>query len=1138
MRSAVELAAMEAVRAAKEFLATDHSKATSPKRPQTAVGPRERLKAAASKFYGVADDSSIVPSHPIVSPPRLHCSTFQAWLAAEGHLRTMHHVQVLVEKERAQLHATADVASVHLPFDYARDGNNELKLLHAAMGDKTAAYMRDLHQCFCLLRRRLATCPADAKTHMHAMFFSTHRFYSHADVTALLSQHASVLTPRHVAMMLTHCDTTGSGQVDMRIFLDLVQSILPAREALLNHVFRVILPYAAVEKKSASVGGSSGTSAHCRLFKLVAMVKERQAAGRDGSAAALQWLQSFSDPTMTRHAWMLWHRDQSDLVDDDGAWLLFLGTLSCLSTRPRHLTTDNVWGFLALDATVADVDGAAYAALLQQRADAIHARHVLGRRGALQNDMAAVERALQVARTHLQHRGQTLSRVAIAGHTLVATPADVLGDVMSQLGAVESLTLQPMATTIPEAISRVTSLVQLDVAHVGLQRFPASLGALVHLQKLGASNNFLTASSFPATMESLVRLTHVDISANKCTTLPLGFAQLVALQAFDCSANNLQALPDMLFQRWSHLKSLSLHDNRLASLPASLGACSSLTALSCHRNALTRLPPVLASLVQLTDATWHNNQLGFDDDTATPLLHGLAHVPRFTLPHNCLRRIPPATGLPHLRALRVCALGHNDLRDLDAIDFGLLVACVEVDLRENRLKRLPSSLFRMPHLTHLAVQANVLVALPANLQHAPALETLHAHTNHITELPPQLNPSLRHLDLSHNRIQRLPPTWAASTGHRTSSNHLVLETLKLDDNPFDDPALQLIVSNQTTVVPSPSTIHLQAALVKLVDYLDRTTKRSKVEFATYQRSSAANRKAYDLKVRKGQAKGAAEYVEWAFRDVPRANQGGATVAVTAFHRALEAMGAPWTAAEWRRVVHAFEASSDAIDLDAFLDGVEAAKSKKTPTAKTTTTTTAERILVYVADMAARATRCPPREIVPPPPVDTKRPTSATTSPPKATCRQSPHKPRRRQPAKTPRKKTPPTDDAVPRDRQRARLQILAQRLHDPPPTTLCTTPSSSAVVRVECLGPTTTRVLDVPWPRGVVTVARLKDAILAHARMPVSSQVVLVGWTAAGARMRVEDDVVLADPSTTARPFQLIVGDLVEAQRSTPETLE
>ncbi|KAH9121283.1 hypothetical protein LEN26_010763 [Aphanomyces euteiches] len=935
VRSSVELAAMEAVRAATAFLAADLAAAPKScrKRPQTAIGIRGRLRASFSSASTRDGLSSLQDS--ATTEPR---GTMTAWLTSEKHLETLLHARTRVQNAVREL-GTAARLKQSLALDLTLP---ELKMLHAALGSQTNAYLEELYRCFRRLRLHMASCPAERKKQLDAMFESNARFHSRADVEALLAKQQdttnamSPLSDRKISMMMTHCDTQGTTQVDMRLFLELLQTVSSPRETLLGHVFRIVCPHAAVEK----------TSSQLRIFKLLALVKETATRHPDAAADVLQWLQSHaSEATMSKHVWLSFHRVQSDQFQDDKEFLLYL---------------DRVWNFIALGAKSTDGACASYAALLSKRDESSAASKTLVRMEKLERELdSLVERMTTTTRDFAQSSAQ-LEGITVPGHLLHLASSAVLEKASIALRHVQNLTIEPVASTIPKEL-HLPSLVRLNVAHVGLSALPDSLAELVHLQELKASHNQLTASSFPSSLRQWIHLTSVDLSANKLTAVPSVMEHWRALKQVDLSSNNIVKLPETFV--WPHLTSLSLHDNRLVALPESLEGCHALMELICHRNALTRLPKALACLVHLKEATWHYNQLAMDhEDASWPSLERLVDIARFSLGHNCLRRLPAA--LTHLVGLQVCALGHNDLRDLSSVDFSTLVHCVEVDLRQNRLAHLPPSLFRMPKLSLLSVQGNILVAIPDELQGAPALLCLHANGNRISKLPRELNASLEHLDLSDNLIMTIPPTWA-SKRPRNQRHGGALQTLKLHDNPLES-ALQQVVDDQ--VYTARSTEQLDLAIGKLVDGVERSTSKGKVDFMTFQRKSARNRKEFDLKVRKGQAKQAVEFIEWSFRDVAKVVDCGMEyVAVASFQAVLTAVGAPWTHYEWRRVLKAFQQpKKPLVDVERFLTALETLHD-----AKPATRSFPAALFAFLERTAAEEVQrpqsvAPPRTIVSPP----------------------------------------------------------------------------------------------------------------------------------------------------------------------------
>ena len=127
----------------------------------------------------------------------------------------------------------------------------------------------------------------------------------------------------------------------------------------------------------------------------------------------------------------------------------------------------------------------------------------------------------------------------------------------------------------------------------------------------------------------------------------------------------LTRLPEQLMQRLqecSELKSLLLQDNRLTSVPASLGNLGALTRLWLYNNQLTSVPVSLGNLRALTD---------------------------LSLAHNQLTSVPASLG--NLRALTALFLNNNQLTSLPE-SFANLEALTELYPAPNPFTTLPESI--------------------------------------------------------------------------------------------------------------------------------------------------------------------------------------------------------------------------------------------------------------------------------------------------------------------------------------------------------------------------------------------------------------------------------------------------------------
>lgn len=137
---------------------------------------------------------------------------------------------------------------------------------------------------------------------------------------------------------------------------------------------------------------------------------------------------------------------------------------------------------------------------------------------------------------------------------------------------------------------------RLDLRGAGLVEFPSQILKLADsLEFLDLSGNRL--SSLPPEFHHLHRLKILFCSENEFTALPVVLGECPALEMVGFKSNQIESadessLPPQL--RW-----LILTDNRLASLPRSIGRCHRLQKLMLAGNRLSDLPDEMASCVNL-----------------------------------------------------------------------------------------------------------------------------------------------------------------------------------------------------------------------------------------------------------------------------------------------------------------------------------------------------------------------------------------------------------------------------------------------------------------------------------------------------------------------------------------------------------
>ncbi|KAK4478069.1 hypothetical protein RD792_017334 [Penstemon davidsonii] len=163
------------------------------------------------------------------------------------------------------------------------------------------------------------------------------------------------------------------------------------------------------------------------------------------------------------------------------------------------------------------------------------------------------------------------------------------------------------------------------------QVLPDSISGLENLEELNLSANLL--ESLPDSMGLLFKLKILDVSRNK-NSLPCQIVFLIA--GFELV----------------NLKRLSIHLNKIRSLPTSIGDMKSLTLLHVHFNELHGLPPSIGKLTNLEILNLSSN---FSDMTELPeTISDLTNLKELDLSNNQIHALPDTFGrLVNLTKLEV-----------------------------------------------------------------------------------------------------------------------------------------------------------------------------------------------------------------------------------------------------------------------------------------------------------------------------------------------------------------------------------------------------------------------------------------------------------------------------------------------------
>lgn len=287
---------------------------------------------------------------------------------------------------------------------------------------------------------------------------------------------------------------------------------------------------------------------------------------------------------------------------------------------------------------------------------------------------------------------------------------------------------------LPDNISHLNDLKELDIAHNCLQTLPISIGKLCHLEMIDFMQNKIV--TLPLEIGHLLKLLTIRGSGNLLQGIPQTFGRLSELQTIDLSNNRLMVFPNS-FGFLINLKSLNLSSNGLEMLPDSVSSLIGLESLDVSNNLLLHLPDSLKCLHRLKHLHAANNQLTM----LPPWIDFLPLLEELHLGNNELVGCPLsesfAIGCPKIRVLTI---GRNfirslpsnimDLINLEWMDLGNEKEKTEEENSDrpskcfNWIWQLPKCFGELQSLTHLNCYGVQLEQLPDNFGHLKSLERL------------------------------------------------------------------------------------------------------------------------------------------------------------------------------------------------------------------------------------------------------------------------------------------------------------------------------------------------------------------------------------------------------------------------------
>ena len=296
---------------------------------------------------------------------------------------------------------------------------------------------------------------------------------------------------------------------------------------------------------------------------------------------------------------------------------------------------------------------------------------------------------------------------------------------ITMLKALESISINGFIGQLELDFNAFPNLKTLKITRApDLVDLPASIYNLNLLTSLSITNTGLT--TIPDGISKLTQLKNLDLTFNKITDLASDIVDLKELEMISFVRNfNLKALPNDI-GNLSNLKRLALQSCQLTELPESLMELSNLEALTFNFNNIVKLPEDWSKLKKLKILNAERNKL----ETIPASLLTLENLEVLQLGHNCLlgdifmNQQLPIGGLTSLKQLD---FQYNDLLELP-YDIGKLKNLEDLNIYKNNLRSLPESIGGLGKLSSLSMSENEIAALPKSMKKLRIYE-FSLHTN-------------------------------------------------------------------------------------------------------------------------------------------------------------------------------------------------------------------------------------------------------------------------------------------------------------------------------------------------------------------------------------------------------------------------
>ncbi|XP_025892680.1 erbin isoform X2 [Nothoprocta perdicaria] len=335
----------------------------------------------------------------------------------------------------------------------------------------------------------------------------------------------------------------------------------------------------------------------------------------------------------------------------------------------------------------------------------------------------------------------------------------------------------------------------LDYSHCSLEQVPKEIFTFEKtLEELYLDANQI--EELPKQLFNCQSLHKLSLPDNDLTTLPASIANLINLRELDVSKNGIQEFPENI-KNCKVLTVVEASVNPISKLPDGFSQLLNLTQLYLNDAFLEFLPANFGRLTKLQILELRENQLKLLPKT----MSRLTQLERLDLGSNEFTEVPEV--LEQLSGLKEFWMDGNRLTLIPGF-IGTLKQLTYLDVSKNNIEVVEEGISGCESLQDLLLSSNSLQQLPESIGSLKKVTTLKIDENQLIYLPDSIGGliSVEELDCSFNEIETLPSSIGQLANIRTfAADHNFLTQLPPEIGNWKHVTVLFLHSNKLEFLP-------------------------------------------------------------------------------------------------------------------------------------------------------------------------------------------------------------------------------------------------------------------------------------------------------------------------------------------------